>query len=336
MATSDRVHAVRFDRFGPPADVVAYGPVELPGPGRGELRIRLLMAPVNPSDLLFIRGDYAVSPRLPATPGFEGVGVVEQSGGGFLGRLLVGKRVAVLGSKTGTWATHAIAPARQVVPVGRGLPDEQAAMFFINPATAWLLTSHLLGLRRGDVLVQTAAASTVGRMVIRLGQRFGFDTINVVRREEQAISLREFGANQVLVSEGPGLAEELRRRLPNGVRHAIDPVGGAVASELANCLGSRGRLVLYGTLTPDPVSFSPRVLMTPGASISGFWLGEFMQRQSLWSKLRIVRSISRLVADGTLASERGEQFPLNEMGKAIAAAERSGRTGKVLLRCSGA
>ena len=296
----------------------------------------MLMAPVNPSDLLFVRGDYAVAPRLPATPGFEGVGVVEQNGGGFLGRLLTGKRVAVLGSKTGTWATHAIAAARQVVPVGRQLSDEQAAMFFINPATAWLLTRHLLGLRRGDILVQTASSSIVGRMIIRLGQRFGFETINIVRREDQAIALREFGANQVLVSEGPGLAAELRRRLPNGVRHAIDPVGGAVASELAASLGSGGRLVLYGTLSSDPVSFSPRVLMTPGASISGFWLGEFMQRQSLWNKLRIVRSISRLVADGTLASERGELFRLDRISDAVAAAQRQGRTGKVLLNCSGA
>jgi NADPH2:quinone reductase len=249
--------------------------------------------------------------------------------------LLCGKRVAVLGSRTGTWATHAIASARQVVPVGKQLSDDQAAMFFVNPATAWILTSALLGLQRGDTLVQSAAASNVGRMVVRLGQRMGFETINIVRRESQAELLRSLGANTVIVSQGPGLGEELKRRQPNGVLHAIDPVGGLVASEIAGCLGPRGQLILYGTLSEEPISVSPRSLMTPAASITGFWLGEFMRRQSLLSKLRIVRSVSRLVGDGTLASESGQHFPLDQIAAAVEHAEQPSRAGKTILVCGG-
>jgi NADPH:quinone reductase len=328
-----RIQAIRFSAGGSPAEVLRLEEVDLPAPGPGQVRVRMLKAPVNPSDLLFIRGKYAIPPQLPATPGFEGVGVVEAIGSGLLPRLLSGRRVAVLGSLTGTWASHTIVSARQVVPVSGRLSDEQAAMFFVNPATAWLLTRVVLNLRLGETLVQSAAASSVGRMVIRLGQRYGFDTINIVRREEQAESLRAMGAQRVLVSEGPGLSPLLRTLLPEGVLKAIDPVGGVVASELASCLGERGELVLYGTLSDAPLSISPRDLLTVGATLRGFWLGQWMKGQSLLGKLRIVRNVSRLVADGTLATVPGPQFPLSQIAQAVTAAEQTNRAGKVLLRC---
>src|SRR5207237_90579 len=91
--------AVVFDRFGDPADVLHVADVPMPEPGRGEVRVRMLASPINPSDLLTVRGQYGKLPKLPGTPGFEGAGVVETVGSGLLGRLRrlkPGKRVAVL------------------------------------------------------------------------------------------------------------------------------------------------------------------------------------------------------------------------------------------------
>ena len=75
--------------------------VPAPEPKRGEVLVRMLVSPVNPSDLMFVHGKYGLKPSLPATPGFEGVGVVEATGGGLLGWLRKGKRVAVINSRTG-------------------------------------------------------------------------------------------------------------------------------------------------------------------------------------------------------------------------------------------
>ena len=89
-------------------------------------------------------------------------------------------------------------------------------------------------------------------------------------------------------------------------------------------------MLLYGSLSGEPISFSPRHLMTPGAGVDGFWLGNFMERQSLLKKLRLVRTITKLIGDGILASEIESSFPLDEIRQAVAEAEQPG--GKILLR----
>ncbi len=127
--------AVVFDRCGPPEEVLQVREVPAPrDPGPGEVRVRLLASPVNPSDILYIRGEYAKPPSLPATPGFEGVGIVEAIGSGFLARRVRGKRVSVLNRETGNWQEQVVLPARHAIPVPADLPDEQAAAFFVNPA----------------------------------------------------------------------------------------------------------------------------------------------------------------------------------------------------------
>ena len=211
-----------------------------PEPGRGEVRVRMLVSPVNPSDLLMVRGVYGRQPPLPAVPGFEGVGVVE-AGSGLLARLRMNKRVAVPNGAGGDWAEQVVVPARQVWPVPSGLTDEQAATFFVNPASALVMTRYVLRVPPGAWLIQTAAGSALGRMVIRLGRHFGFRTINVVRRREQAEELQREGADAVVATNEESLPERVRALTgEEGVRFAMDAVGGATGSEVAGVLGRAG------------------------------------------------------------------------------------------------
>src|SRR5262249_59265716 len=104
---------------------------------------------------------------------------VGEAGGGLLGWRVRGRRVAVLGGLSGNWQEQVIVPAHQAVPVPAGLPDEQAATFFVNPASALAMTRHVLRVPRGAWLVQTAAGSALGRMVLRLGPHDRFRTVNL-------------------------------------------------------------------------------------------------------------------------------------------------------------
>lgn len=297
----------------------------------------MLASPINPSDMMFVRGVYGVAPQLPQIPGFEGVGIVEASGGGLKGKLFTGRRVAVLSRTGGNWAEKNVLPAAQVIPLSRKLTNTQAATFFVNPATAWIITQEVLRIPKGAWLLQTAATSVLGKMVIRLGNALGFRTINIVRRDSSHADLKAAGATAVITydaSRDPpeGLQAAVAKIVgADGLRYAIDPIGGATAAAVANSLTMNGRLLLYGTLSGQDLQLSPRTIMQNQAAIEGFWLGNFMNGMGLIGKLKLIKRITRLILDGTFASEIEATYEPEEVRSAVEAAEKTGRTGKTLL-----
>ena len=329
--------AVLFDASGEPAEVLHCGDAAVPEPAPGELRVRMLASPINPSDLMFVRGNYTITAECPQSPGFEGVGIVEASGGGLRGKLFQGRRVVVMNTKGGNWAEQVVVPATQVIPVSSALSDEQAATFFVNPATAWVMTQEILRIPRGAWLIQTAAGSALGHMIVRLGRECGFRTLNIIRRDAHRESLERAGADSVVVfdpvTDSPGQLEEHVRRVSDSsdVAYAIDPVGGETATAVLNCLSSGGRLLLYGTLSDRPISFSPRILMQRSARVEGFWLGQFMQQQNLLFKLKLVRRITRMIQSGILATSVGGNYRPEAITEAVTRSESRDSTGKILL-----
>ncbi len=324
--------AVVCDAWGEPEKVLHVRDVPPPQCGRGQVRIRMLASPINPSDLFMVRGVYGHQPRLPCTPGLEGVGVVVE-GHGLLAWRVKGRRVAVLNSGAGNWAEEVVIPARQAVPVPAGVPDEQAATFFVNPATAIVLTRHVLRIPAGAWLLQTAAGSALGRMIIRLGVRNGFRTLNVVRRREQAEELTRLGGTAAVVHPGEDLVERVKRLTGGeGVKYAIDAVGGETASACVQALERGGRLVLYSSLSGEPLRFEPRALMVGHKSVEGFWLSEWARGQGVLRMLSLFRQIGALLREGVVATEVGATFALEQVQEAVRQAEMPARQGKVILR----
>ncbi len=325
--------AVVFDRFGPPEEVLQIRDLPEPSPGRGEVKVRMLASPINPSDLLYIAGQYGLKPpAFPAIPGFEGVGVVVENGGGVIGWLRKGKRVAVLNSRVGNWSEFAVASSKQVIPIPTAIPDDQAASFFVNPATVIALTESVLSVPEGDWLVQSAAGSSLGKMVIAFAKHRGFRTINVVRRAEQISELKALGADEVIL-EKDGISEQVRRITGGaGVKFALDPVGGATGTQVIESLGHGGTCVVYGLLSGEPVSVDPRWLITGSKTVRGFWLADHMKSLGLGGKLQLIREIRSLMKAGVLRTETGTAYPMDRVRDAVREAAATGKAGKVLLR----
>src|SRR5262249_5249341 len=165
------------------------------------------------------------------------------------------------------------------IPVPKELTDEQAATFFVNPASALVMTRYVLKVPRGRWLLQTAAGSALGRMVIRLGRRDGFRTINVVRRREQAEELLRLGGDAVICTADESILPRVQA-ITNGagVPFALDAVGGSTGSEVVQALGGAGRMLVYGTLSMEPLSIDPRVLIAGHKQIEGFWLSDWARK----------------------------------------------------------
>jgi NADPH:quinone reductase len=353
---SARVHA-----FTPDPGDIRIEEVPVPEPGPGQVRVRMLMSPVNPSDLNFVRGTYfhsleriiwnqrrsEVDPRVCFDPGLaspcpqppyalggEGVGIVDACGGGFLARRLRGRRVAVAGGPpNGTWQEYTIADAKRAVVLPGSVADDQAAMFFVNPITAYVMVREVLKVPRGGWVLLTAAGSALGKSVVRMGKRDGFHTICVVRSSANSGELRSLGADAVIETDRQDLIEEVARiTRGRGVGYALDCVGGRLASDVVRCLGLDGRLVIYGTLADAPLEIPARDLMMPVAQVSGFLLPNWLAQQSPLKLLGVLRAVKRLTVEGVFHSEVTSTYPLTEAARAVAASLEPGRTGKVMLR----
>ncbi|MBP8924481.1 MAG: zinc-dependent alcohol dehydrogenase family protein [Pseudomonadales bacterium] len=349
------MRALLLERYGEPAEVLQLVELVTPEPGPGEVRVRMRLSPVNPSDFNTIRGGYqhslerliwnrgakqlhfdpggsrALAP-LPVSPGADGMGVVEAAGNGWFARRLLGKRVIVMAAPSGNWREQVVLPAMQAMPVPAGVSDEQAAMFLVNPLTAWAMVNHVLRIPAGAWLLQSGGASQLARMVIRLGKRQGFRTINLVRRAEVAEELRALGADEVIDTSREDLISRVASITANqGVRHALDCVGAATLASMLRCLAPGAHLVCYGSLGGDTLNFPVRDLMSPAARIEGFLLPQWIVGQSLLGRLRATRQVGRLIAEGTLSSEVGRIYPLEQYLEALEQSTRPGRGGKVLL-----
>lgn len=327
--------AIQFDQYGDPARVLAVRDLPLPEPKHGEVRVRILASPINPSDLLFVRGYYAgVQATFPSQAGFEGVGVIDVLGPGVQG-FVCGQRVAAINTeKGGNWAEYSVLPTKVLIRVPEDISDEQVASFLINPASAVLMVRHVLAIPAGEWLLQSAANSELGQMIIKLAKRDGIRTINIVRRREAVAELEQLGADAVVVSTEGAIDEQVRRIVgPQGVRYAIDAVVGETGTQIYQALGEDGRMLVYGSLTGEPirVGADPRYILAGRRILEVFWLGYWFPRLDRVARQNLIDEIIALMHEGILVTSKALKFPLNEISTAVRQAETAGKHGKVLL-----
>ncbi len=324
------MRAIRFSRFGPPAEVLSLEDVPLPEPGPGQARLRLTRRPINPSDLLTVSGEYGRLPPLPATPGFEAVGRVEAWGEGVSGPPL-GTRVVPL-SVGGTWAESAVAAAALLLPVPDAISDAAAAQFVVNPVTAWVMLEEELRLKPGDWVVQTAAGSTLGRLVIQFGRLRGYRTINLVRRPEQVDELLALGADAVFCPDETDVVAKVRELTDGrGAKGALEAVGGETGALALRALRSGGTMLVYGMLGGEPLPLHNGEMLFRGLTARGFWLSQWFRQTDPAHVTATLGTLLQLMADGHLLPPVEAEYDLADFQAAIAHAQRPGRQGKVLL-----
>src|SRR5579864_9831172 len=255
---------------GEPSDVVELHTVSEPALGPEEVLIRMEAAPLNPSDFLFVRGIYGVRPAFPSSVGAEGVGRVAKIGSK-VDVALRGKRVLILPTyEQGTWADQVVVPVRNIVPMSDDGDPLQLSMIGINPATAYLLLSRYVSLMPGDWIGQTAANSAMGQYIIALAKLVGAKTLNVVRRENAAEQVRQFGGDRVVL-QGDNLQKGIEEALDGKkLSLVLDTVGGASVGELAKSLKPGGSIVVYAMQGGQFPAISPKDFIYRGLSLHGF------------------------------------------------------------------
>jgi NADPH:quinone reductase-like Zn-dependent oxidoreductase len=320
---------VDIDRYGAPEEVARCVEVaDVGAPGPEEVVFDVLFFPINPADVSFCRGTYRLRPPLPATPGAECVGRVSAVGSG-VAHVKPGDLVINLQREN--WAQRRRVKADDVIAIPAGMDLPQAAMLRINPPTALLLLSDFVELKPGDWIVQNAANSAVGRLVIRLSLALGVRTMNVVRRAAPFDELKTLGADACVV-DAPDLAE--RVTAANGaapIRLALDAVSGPATARLSSCLAEGGVVVNYGSMSGQDPVMSRAGLSGGGQKLVGFILGRGLATRTLDQVRALYGELGRQVKDGYLAAPVEKVYPIEEITAALAHAQRGERSGKILV-----
>src|SRR6266436_6412238 len=287
---------------GEPSDVIKLNTVSEPVLDQGGLLISMEAAPLNPSDFLFVRGMYGVRPAFPASVGAEGVGRVTQTGSK-VDSALQGKRVLILPTyEQGTWADQVVVPVRNIVPMSDKADPLQLSMIGINPATAYLVLNRYASLMPGDWIGQTAANSAMGQYIIALAKLAGVKTLNVVRREEAAEQVRQWGGDRVVL-QGDNLHKDIEEALDGKkLNLVLDMVGGASAGELAKSLKPGGSIVVYAIQSGQFPAMPPGEFIYRGLSLHGFWLINWIRNAPRTEITEVYQKLEEFVTDGSLSA----------------------------------
>lgn len=325
----ETINAAVYETHGNPADVLHVQSRPWPTPAAGEVIVKMRAAPINPADLNQIEGKYPVRAELPATPGFEGAGIVAEVDPDVT-NVAVGALV-ILPHNVGTWRDAVAVKADELVVVPAGIEPVHGAMLKINPMTAWRLLHDYVDLARGDWLIQNAANSAAGRAIIQIAHELGYKTVNVVRRSELIGELRAEGGDVVLVD-----SENLRLQVEDAIggppiRLGLNAVGGESALRLANCLAPGSTLVTYGAMSLQPLKIPNGLLIFKDLRFRGIWINKWYDNATPTQRMEAFQRLFEMAKRGLLQTKVEKAYPLSEAKAAVAHAARGQRSGKIIF-----
>lgn len=296
-----------------------------------EIVVRMILSPINPSDLIPIRGAYKHRIQLPAVPGYEGVGVVEAVGSSVTASLL-GKRVLPLRGE-GTWQQYVKTKANLAIRVPAEIDNETASQMYINPMTAWLICAEELRLKSDDVLIVNACGSAIGRIFAQFSKVFGYRLIAVVRNDSHTQELYSLGAWAVIDTSKELLVHRvLELTCEMGVTAGIDSIGGQDGHDLIECIRPGGTVLNIGLMSGTQLNWARIHQKHSNIRVKPYWLRRWIEGISDVRWHETFGDVFQLVIDGELTIQAPRtRFSLREYEKAIIETQQSGHIGKVIL-----
>jgi NADPH:quinone reductase len=318
--------AALYDRYGTARDVLRVEEIERPEPGPGEVRVRVEVSGINPTDWKSRTG---ATPR-PIDgfqiPHHDGAGVIDKVGDG-VDQARIGERVwlwmAAAGRRWGTAAQWSVLPERQAVRLPDGTPAELGASLGVPAMTAHrCLFSD--GPLDGKTVLVAGGAGAVGHFAIELAKHAGATVITTVSGPEKADLATRAGADYVVNYRDADAADQIRSLAPPVDRVIELALGANLQLDLA-VTRPHAHIVTYAAEPADPV-LPVRACMTANVTLRfvllyGIPPAAFDQA---------ARDITTALAGGKLTGLPVTRFALDDIAAAQDAVE-AGALGKVLI-----
>jgi NADPH2:quinone reductase len=287
--------------------------------------VKVEASTINPSDKMYLQGNHVRKP-LPATPGLEGVGRVVEAKGADLQKY-IGKRVC-FGTSVGSWAEYST--TSMFFEIDDDVPVSSAASGMVNPLTV-LGFVHIVKAKKFTGIIHTAAASALGRQLIKICKTENIPLLNIVRRKEQAELLKSEGAEHIIVTDGdwqPAYKEIVQKLKVNVLFDALG--GGDITQKLIEGLLQPSSVYIYGTLARQPLLTSPAGFFT-GLVIRGFYMTSWINSITPEEKKHLAENYSKYLK-GDLSTKTFKECHLKDIKEAIVLSDKHATEGKILLR----
>ncbi|KAE9463496.1 hypothetical protein C3L33_04601, partial [Rhododendron williamsianum] len=308
--------AVVYDQHGTPDTVtriVEVPPVELKAT---DVCVKMLAAPINPSDINRIEGVYPVRPQVPAVGGYEGVGEVHSLGSS-VKDLSPGDWVIPSPPSSGTWQTYIVKDQSIWHKIDKGTPIEYAATITVNPLTALRMLEDFTSLKSGDCIVQNGATSIVGQCIIQLARYQGIHSINIIRdrpgSDEVKDKLKKLGADEVYTES------QLEVKNVKALLFYLSVVL-FILTSLEFCKANIPEPALgFNCVGGNSASLVLKFLRQGGTmdlSLRGFWLQKWMSSDKAKECRKMIDHLSSIVREGKLTYEM-ELVPFSDFHTAL-------------------
>jgi NADPH:quinone reductase-like Zn-dependent oxidoreductase len=323
---------VRFYEKGGP-EVLKIEDVEVPPPGPGEIAIRVKALGLNRAEVMFRSSAYTETPEFPARLGYEAAGVITAIGGGVRG-FAPGDAVSFIPplsiTRWGAYGEVATFPAEVAVKHPASLSWNEAAAIWMQYVTAYGALIDVAKLGQGDVVVITAASSSVGVAAIQIANMIGAIPIATTRTGSKRQALLDAGAAHVIASDEEDLAARLTEITRGaGARVVFDPVGGPAFEPLTQAMSPGGILLEYGALSPLPTPFPLFAVLTKSLTLRGYIYKEIVRDRERLEKAK--KFILDGLAAGALKPIIARTFTFDEIVEAHRYLESNQQFGKIVV-----
>ena len=320
--------AIRIYETGGP-EVLRWEDVDPGKPEAGEALVRHEAVGLNFIDVYHRTGLYPL-PSMPAIPGLEGAGVVEEIGEG-VSDVAVGDRVAYAGIPPGAYAQVRRIPAHRLVKLPDSIGFDRAAAMMLQGMTARYLLRGCYDVKKGDTILIHAAAGGVGSIVCQWARHLGATVIGTVGSEQKAEIARANGCDHPIVYTAEDFAAKTREITDGaGVEVVYDSVGQATFMQSLDCLRPLGMMVSFGQSSGPVPPVDLGVLAARGSlfltrpSLMAYTAG----RQDL---LDHAGDLFEVVASGAVKIDVNQTYPLAEAARAHQDLEARKTTGSTIL-----
>jgi len=302
--------------------------VDLPPPGKGEIRLKIKATSVNFPDILMIQNKYQFKPPLPFAPGMEGAGIVIALGEG-VHDFAIGDEVTA-GFRYGGFAEEINIAAENCRPIPKGMDFVQAAAYPAAYLTAYVALICRGKLQPGETLLVHGASGGVGLAAVELGKYFGAKVIATSASDEKLKLVKARGADHV-INVSHGFREQVKTLTDGrGADVIYDPVGGDVFDESVRCIAWNGRLLVIGFTSGRIPSLPVNMALIKGFSLVGVRAGEYGRRDPEAGKANM-DAIDTLAAAGVIKPYICARFPLEKALDALRMLQNREVVGKIVL-----